>query len=160
MHVENLTLLGSDGLTGTGNAHDNVLLGNSGANLLRGLDGADRLSGGQGADTLEGGLGADTLTGSGGADRFLWRAPAEGGDTLVDFRPGDDTLAFLAVGFGGLAVVTLSQDVAAGGVAQFVYTGASGVLEWDADGTGAGAAAIIATLSNRPTLAATDFVIV
>jgi Ca2+-binding RTX toxin-like protein len=160
MHVENLTLLGSDGLTGTGNAHDNVLLGNSGANLLRGLGGADRLSGGQGADTLEGGLGADTLTGSGGADRFLWRAPAEGGDTLVDFRPGDDTLAFLAVGFGGLAVVTLSQDVAAGGVAQFVYTGASGVLEWDADGTGAGAAAIIATLSNRPTLAATDFVIV
>jgi Ca2+-binding RTX toxin-like protein len=158
-HVETLVLLGSGDSAGTGNAADNVLLGNGGANLLRGLAGADSLSGGQGADTLEGGLGADTLAGSGGFDHFLWLAPAEGGDTVVDFRPGDDRLAFAASGFGGLAAITLAQDAPAGGAAQFVYTQASGVLEWDADGTGAGAAVVVAVLTNTPMLAATDFIV-
>jgi Ca2+-binding RTX toxin-like protein len=158
--VENLTLLGSADIAGTGNALDNLLLGNGGANLLRGLAGADSLAGGQAGDTLEGGAGADTLAGSGGADRFLWLSPAEGGDVVTDFRPGDDKLAFAAAGFGGLALITLSQNAAARGTAQFVYTKETGVLEWDADGTGGIAAVTIATLSNKPTLAATDFVIV
>ncbi|PWS34545.1 hypothetical protein DFH01_23670 [Falsiroseomonas bella] len=157
--VENLTLLGSGDIAGTGNALDNVLTGNGGANVLRGLGGDDRLSGGQAGDTLEGGLGADTLTGSGGFDHFLWMSPTEGGDAVEDFRPGDDKLAFLAGGFGGLAVVTLSQNAAADAAAQFIYTKATGVLEWDADGTGGIAAVTIATLSNKPTLAATDFVL-
>jgi Ca2+-binding RTX toxin-like protein len=158
--VENLSLLNNTDIAGTGNAVANVLNGNSGANLLRGLGEADRISGGQGADTIEGGAGADTLTGGGGFDRFLWLTPAEGGDVVQDFRVGDDKLAFAAAGFGGLAVVTLSQNAAAGGTAQFVYTKATGVLEWDADGTGGIAAVTIATLVNKPTLAATDFVIV
>jgi Ca2+-binding RTX toxin-like protein len=158
--VENLSLLGNGDLSGTGNALDNVLIGNAGANVLRGLGGHDRLSGGQAGDTLEGGTGGDTLTGSGGLDQFLWLSPLEGGDTVADFRPGDDKLAFAAGGFGGLAVVTLSQNAAAGGTAQFVYTKATGVLEWDADGTGGIGAVAIATLSNKPTLAAGDFAIV
>ncbi|WP_137178016.1 calcium-binding protein [Roseomonas sp. AR75] len=158
--VENLTLLGSGDLSGTGNALDNVLTGNGGANHLRGLGGHDRLSGGQAGDTLEGGSGADTLTGSGGLDQFLWLSPLEGGDRVVDFRPAEDKLAFLASGFGGLASVTLSQNAPAGAVAQFIYTKATGVLEWDADGTGGIAAVAIATLDSRPTLADTDLVIV
>ncbi|PWK30688.1 calcium-binding protein [Cupriavidus plantarum] len=58
--LENLTLTGSSGLTGTGNAMDNVLTGNSGANTLYGNEGNDRLDGGAGADSLRGGLGDDT----------------------------------------------------------------------------------------------------
>jgi Ca2+-binding RTX toxin-like protein len=157
--VENLSLLNAADIAGTGNALANVLSGNSGANLLRGLGEADRIIGGQGADTIEGGAGADTLTGGGGFDRFLWLSPTEGADLVTDFRAGDDRLAFLASGFGGLAAVTLSQNAAAGGVAQFVYTRATGVLDWDADGTGGIAAVTIATLSNRPVLAAGDIVI-
>lgn len=50
-NVENLTLLGSDHITATGNAWSNMLVGNDGDNIL---------DGGPGADTLMGGLGNDT----------------------------------------------------------------------------------------------------
>lgn len=50
-HLENLTLTGSSGLTGTGNALNNVITGNSGANTLNGGLGADTLAGGAGNDT-------------------------------------------------------------------------------------------------------------
>ena len=50
-HVENLTLTGTSGLFGTGNALANVIRGNAGSN---------RIDGGLGADTMDGGLGSDT----------------------------------------------------------------------------------------------------
>jgi Ca2+-binding RTX toxin-like protein len=162
--VENLSLLDTADITGTGNGLANVLNGNSGANLLRGLGDADRISGGQGADTIEGGAGADTLGGGGGADRFLWLTPAEGGDTVTDFVAGSEKLvfanaAFGALGAGALNPANFANDAPNAAVAQFVYTKATGVLEWDADGNAAGAAVVIATLSNKPTLTATDFLI-
>lgn len=49
--VENLTLTGTSGTSGTGNALANLIVGNSGANTL---------NGGLGADTLQGGTGNDT----------------------------------------------------------------------------------------------------
>jgi Ca2+-binding RTX toxin-like protein len=49
--VENLTLLGSAGISATGNAAANILRGNSGNNLLDGRGGADNLLGGAGNDT-------------------------------------------------------------------------------------------------------------
>ena len=59
-NVENLTLTGTSGLAGTGNALDNVLTGNSGNNTLTGLAGNDTLDGGTGNDTMVGGTGNDT----------------------------------------------------------------------------------------------------
>jgi trimeric autotransporter adhesin len=58
-NVENLTLTGSSGLTGNGNALDNILIGNTGANTLNGGAGNDRLDGGSGNDTMAGGQGDD-----------------------------------------------------------------------------------------------------
>ncbi|MFM7581004.1 MAG: calcium-binding protein, partial [Microcystaceae cyanobacterium] len=58
-NVEDLTLLGTANINGTGNNANNILTGNSGANLLKGLNGNDTLSGGAGNDTLIGGLGND-----------------------------------------------------------------------------------------------------
>lgn len=49
-NVENLTLAGTSGISGTGNALNNTITGNSGNN---------NLNGGVGADTLKGGLGND-----------------------------------------------------------------------------------------------------
>lgn len=60
-NVENLTLTGTSGIKGTGNALANVLVGNSGANSLSGGDGNDTIDGGAGTDTMVGGLGNDTF---------------------------------------------------------------------------------------------------
>ncbi len=54
-NVENLTLTGSAGNSGTGNGLDNVINGNLGANTLTGGDGDDTLNGGNGNDTMIGG---------------------------------------------------------------------------------------------------------
>ncbi|MFM1843003.1 MAG: hypothetical protein RLZZ490_1741, partial [Cyanobacteriota bacterium] len=61
-NVENLTLLGTTNLNGTGNGLNNSLTGNSGNNILTGLAGNDRLDGKAGADTMIGGLGNDSYT--------------------------------------------------------------------------------------------------
>lgn len=70
-NVENLTLGGSDDITGSGNSLNNILTGNSADNRLYGLDGVDTLSGGAGDDVLDGGEGADTLLGGSGDDAYL-----------------------------------------------------------------------------------------
>ncbi|PTQ91428.1 VCBS domain-containing protein, partial [Agitococcus lubricus] len=50
-YVENLALLGTNSINGTGNSLNNVLTGNSGNNILNGAKGSDTLLGGLGNDT-------------------------------------------------------------------------------------------------------------
>ncbi len=50
-NVENLTLLGTDNINGTGNTLNNIITGNSGNNILDGGTGNDTLIGGNGDDT-------------------------------------------------------------------------------------------------------------
>ena len=110
--IDNLTLTGTSGLSGTGNSLNNSITGNSGANSLAGLGGNDTLLGAAGNDTLNGGAGNDTLNGgagretlTGGADRdtFVFTAVSEIGNTttardmITDFRTGTDLLNFAAI---------------------------------------------------------------
>jgi len=75
-NVENLTLQGTSGISGTGNDQDNTIIGNTAKNLLTGGAGNDVIYGDNGdyygsdADTLIGGVGADTLSGGAGNDFY------------------------------------------------------------------------------------------
>ncbi|WP_028453988.1 Ig-like domain-containing protein [Chitinilyticum litopenaei] len=88
-NLENLTLLGSASLSGTGNALANTLTGNAGNNILNGGNGNDVLDGGAGADTLNGGYGADTYH----VDHVLDRIVEIGTDIDTVHASVDYTLA-------------------------------------------------------------------
>ncbi|MBT9527737.1 MAG: calcium-binding protein, partial [Rhizobacter sp.] len=81
-HVENLSLLGSSGLSGTGNQLSNTLIGNSGNNRLTGLAGNDWLDGGLGGDTMLGGTGNDTYVVNSSSD-VVTELSGEGVDTVL-----------------------------------------------------------------------------
>jgi Ca2+-binding RTX toxin-like protein len=81
--LENLTITGTNAVTATGNALNNVLNANDVGNTLRGLAGNDTLRGGDAADVLEGGTGNDRLEGGKGGDTYLF-ARGDAADTLVD----------------------------------------------------------------------------
>lgn len=57
--IEDLVLMGSAAINGTGNEISNILTGNSAANILDGGGLNDTLDGGAGADTMIGGAGED-----------------------------------------------------------------------------------------------------
>lgn len=83
-NIENLTLTGSAGITGSGNTLNNIITGNSGANTLYGFDGNDRLDGGTGADTLFGAAGDDVYVVDNAGDVTVEgiSGPAGGIDTV------------------------------------------------------------------------------
>lgn len=110
-NVENLTLLGTGNLNGSGNALHNVLVGNAGQNVLRGGDGHDRVFGGAGADVVFGGNGNDTLNGGDGYDRLFGGA----GNDVMDGGNGNDSL------LGGAG-----HDVLRGGNGNDVLRGETG----------------------------------
>lgn len=87
-NVENLSLLGTAALSGTGNALSNLINGNVGNNILNGLAGNDTLNGGAGNDTLNGGAGNDLLFGDSGNDLL------EGGEgnNTINAGVGHDTV--------------------------------------------------------------------
>jgi len=71
-HFEGLTLTAAAGAAnGTGNAHDNGILGNDFNNSLYSNAGNDTLNGAGGNDYLDGGTGTDTIYGGTGDDTFV-----------------------------------------------------------------------------------------
>lgn len=109
-NVEKLTLQGTLGLTGTGNALDNSLTGSSGRDTLYGLEGNDILVGASGDDTIFGGAGNDIIRGSSGADLLSGgegsdvfdydkasESPVGAADTITDFERGVDKIDLVGI---------------------------------------------------------------
>ena len=141
-------------------AAGDVLRGDNRANLLLGLAGNDTLDGGEGggADKLGGGRGIDIMTGRGGDDTFFYNSILEGGDRIADFHSSlssdNDVFAFRGSTFGGLSAGGLAVNqfeantagAATLATTRFVFDTDDGILSFDADGAGAGAAVVIATI--------------
>ncbi len=103
--IEELRLLGTANLAGTGNAFANVLRGNAGANTLTGLDGDD---------LLDGGAGKDTLVGGNGNDRYV---VDQSDDTIVELSGIDRVAASCNYKLGaGVEYLVLSGLAATTGV--------------------------------------------
>lgn len=187
--IEQLVLVNvATALTGTGNNLSNIIAGNNFANTLSGGIGNDTLVGGVGNDTLTGGVGNDKLIGGVGNDRmfggagidtltgglnndtFVFNAPlsAANRDTITDFNHVADTfhlenavMTKLGAGVHGLSSTMFRAGAAALDANDYVvYNRASGALYYDSNGNAAGGATLLATLTNKPALAANDFMVI
>lgn len=154
--VENLTLAGTDAIWGTGNAEANVITGNSAIN---------RLMGGGGNDSLHGGGGMDVLVGDAGQDRFYFEASAGANwAKLPDFSHADDSIwldrdIFTGIGADGAldAGAFRLGSAAVDADDRILYDSATGYIYYDADGSGAEAATLLARVVAGTTVDATDF---
>ena len=130
---------------------------------LLGSNGADTLTGGAGNDVIAGGPGSDTLIGNGGADTFAFTAAANGAvDRVADFASGTDKLAFAQSAFSALAPGELSTAAFVQAAAaltseqRIIHNQATGLVSYDADGNGGGAAIAVAQLNAGQVLKAQD----
>ncbi|WP_198672162.1 calcium-binding protein [Pseudogemmobacter bohemicus] len=148
-----------------------IITGNAASNVLTGEDGNDWLHGRDGNDILRGGAGADTLAGGQGNDIFQYLSVNDGGDRIMDFgnaAGNNDTFQISAAGFGGgltagaLAAAAFQSglsNVAANATVRFMYRTSDATVWYDADGNGAGAAVLVATLQAGAVITAADFLI-
>lgn len=157
-NLENLTASGSAGIGLVGNALGNRLTGNAGGNKLKGGFGNDILSGGKGKDWFV----FDTQY-----DKALNR------DKILDFNVKDDGIyldnaIFKKLGKKGTEKkpVTLNSKFfkigtkAADKDDYLVYNKKTGVLSYDADGSGKGKAVEIAQLSKNLKMTYADFLVI
>jgi predicted extracellular nuclease/Ca2+-binding RTX toxin-like protein len=146
-------------------ARDNSLT--TALNLV-GNEQAQSLFGNNGANYLDGGAGADVLVGYGGADIFAFTTALGGGnvDAIADFNHGSDKIALDDAVFAGLGLGALNANAFVTGTAagdtddRIIYNSANGQLFFDADGNGAGAAVLFATLGIGLNLTASDFQVI
>lgn len=152
-------------VVGTNNS--DIVIGDNSNNSIFGAAGNDALYGGAGNDVLVGGAGTDTLTLGSGKDSVRFLSLSEGGDIINDFLARDDNFEMSSAVFG-LPQGAIKRDGFAANVngvatearAQFVYDTDGGAVYFDADGTGAGQAVLLATLIGAPVLSAADFIII
>ena len=171
---------GPDSLSGTagedkldGFFGDDILQGFAADDILRGSLGNDTLYGGDGSDWLSGEDGQDVLFGGKGRDRFVFETKPNRKeiDKIVDFSVKDDTI-FLGGGampkLGsrvGSHTIKLKKDFfVIGNRAKdandyIVYDNKKGILYYDSNGSSAGGAVAIATLSKKLKMTAADFLI-
>jgi hypothetical protein len=142
---------------------------------LVGVSRADKLVGGAGNDKLNGKAGKDVLTGNGGQDIFVFDTKPNKKtnlDTITDYSVAEDTIwlsdsVFKKLGKGSEASPTKLKkaffkvaDKAKDKNDYLVYNKKTGVLSYDADGSGSAKAVEIAKLTKNLKLTQDDFFVV
>src|SRR5206468_7298689 len=132
-----------------------------GMDTVYGNTGNDTLSGNGGTDWVEGDTGNDEVRGGPGQDSIAFREYGDANaDQLTDFDAGWDNIqldaaAFTEIGTTGRMAAGDARFYSAPGATgghdaddRIVYNSATGQLYYDADGSGPGAAQLIATIPN------------
>jgi serralysin len=159
-----------------GNKKNNKLTAADTDDLLFGLGGHDTLKGLGGNDRLYGGTGKDKLYGGAGADVFVFNTKPNKKkdlDKIYDFAVKDDSVwldnrYFKKLGKKGNETkpAALNKkffkvgDKAKDANDYVIYNKKTGALSYDADGSGAGAAVQIATLSKKLKMTHKDFFVI
>ena len=172
----------NENITGTpgadkfvGGASNDQIYGAAGNDALFGGGGADRLVGGSGNDKLYGGMGNDVLTGASGRDVFVFdtKLNKKGNvDKITDFNVKYDSIYLDNAIFKMIGKGTESKPgklnknyFTIGDKAQdkndfVIYDNKKGILYYDADGSGKGAAIQFATLTKNLKMTASDFFVI
>ncbi|MCG7394765.1 calcium-binding protein [Microvirga sp. ACRRW] len=160
-YVEKLIGEGSSAISLSGNGSSNTITGNTGKNTLKGNAGNDILDGGLGNDVLYGGTGKDSFVFS----TALHKTKTV--DAIKDFVVKDDTIRLENAIFTSLTKTGKLNKAffKIGPKAKdkndyLVYDNKKGVLYYDADGSGKGAAIKIATLSKNLKMTHADFLVI
>jgi Ca2+-binding RTX toxin-like protein len=159
-NVENLTLVGTSDINGTGNSLNNTIVGSSTNNDLMG-------SGGN-----------DTITGGAGIDRFIYSTTsvfttsAIGLDKFTDFTSGTDKIvldkttfstlkSLVGDGFSDITdfAIVADDSLVAGSSALIVYNSTTDNLFYNQNGAAAGLGTGAQFASGITNLIANDFVI-
>jgi Ca2+-binding RTX toxin-like protein len=150
-NVENLLLIGTAAINGTGNSLANRITGNGANNVLNG------------------GPGNDTLIGAAGADRFLFKNALNATtnvDRMTDFDVVDDKIRLENAVFtalpntGGLAANAFrAAGTASQATHRILYNPNNGALLYDADGTGPTVPVRFATLPAGLALTNASFIV-
>jgi Ca2+-binding RTX toxin-like protein len=140
---------------------------------LTGTAGTQTLTGQGGADTLAGAGGVDTLWGGGGADTFIFREMGTtNADRISDWASASDKVALdnavmNALGTDGNFSSGDARFAAGAGFTsgrdatdRVIFNTSTGSLYYDADGSGAGGAQLIATVQSGAGMAATDITVI
>ncbi len=130
---------GNDTIYGLGG--NDTIKGRDGDDILYGGDGDDYIEGNNGDDILYGGIGADTIKGSNGTDTYVWTNMNEAGDTIKDYRIGDDEVL-------DISDILIGYNPTTDAITDFVQitdNGTDSFLSVDADG-GADNFVLLATL--------------
>jgi Ca2+-binding RTX toxin-like protein len=144
-----------------GNASDNVIVMQGTTTdryILSGFDGNDTLTGGNFGGRFIGGNGNDIMTGSRdlAPDNFVFVITETGVDRIIGFQPGTDSL-LLAISARDYDFIQGPGTAATREVLTFFHDPVTGLVSYDLDGTGAGAAVPLAFLDTGLTLSITDF---
>jgi hypothetical protein len=147
-----------------GQTGQNIVFGGGGSDsLFGGVNANDWLFGGDGNDFLAGGVFDDLLSGGAGADTYA------GFDSVLDFVSGSDKIQLNASGFGMLAgqsfvngttFIAAASPFATTTAGTMLYSTTLGILYFDPDGSGIGAAIALAQFAGAPNITASDFLLI
>ena len=156
-----------DRLVAGGSNNNNINVAGNNRDWINAGAGNDTISSGQGNDYIIGGLGNDSITSGIGNDTILYYETTEGQDIITDFTTGLDCLAFRGNNSGGTTFFNFAPGSSLTLGTNFftsappaltpgpIFTFIGGLLSYDADGSGGGAAVNIATFSTG-SVAASD----